>query len=74
MSKHVDVLVVGAGMGGLCAAARLAHAGKSVLLVERDDRVGGRASTVEKDGFKLNTGAVAIELGGTMEETAELCT
>jgi len=72
MTKHVDVLVVGAGVGGLCATARLAHAGLSVLLVERDERVGGRASTVEKDGFKLNTGAVAIELGGTIKETADL--
>jgi phytoene dehydrogenase-like protein len=48
----------------------LAAGGVNVLLVERDDRVGGRASTVEKEGFKLNTGAVAIELGGVMEETA----
>ncbi len=68
-SKHVDVLVVGAGMGGLCAAARLAHAGVSVLLVEREDRVGGRASTFDVDGFKVNTGAVAIENGGEMEQT-----
>ncbi|MEA2167021.1 MAG: hypothetical protein QOF76_321 [Solirubrobacteraceae bacterium] len=68
--ERVDVLVIGAGMGGICCAARLAAGGVNVLLVERDDRVGGRASTVEKEGFKLNTGAVAIELGGVMEETA----
>lgn len=67
--QHVDVLVVGAGMGGVCAAARLAHAGKSVLLVERGERVGGRASSFEKDGFVINTGAIAIENGGMMEET-----
>lgn len=67
--KHVDVLVVGAGMGGICAAARLQHAGVSTLLVEREDRVGGRASTFDVDGFKVNTGAVAIENGGDMEQT-----
>jgi phytoene dehydrogenase-like protein len=66
---HADVLVIGAGIGGLCAAARLAHAGTRVLLVERSDRVGGRASTVEVEGFKINTGAVAIEVGGAMEQT-----
>jgi phytoene dehydrogenase-like protein len=69
-TERVDVLVIGAGMGGICCAARLAAGGSNVLLVERADRVGGRASTYEKDGFKLNTGAVAIELGGVMEETA----
>src|SRR4051794_41927310 len=64
-----DVLVIGAGVGGVCAAARLAAAGQRRLLVERADRVGGRASTYEVDGFKLNTGAVAIEMGGAMEQT-----
>jgi phytoene dehydrogenase-like protein len=70
-SANCDVLVVGAGMGGLCAAARLACAGRRVLLVERSDRVGGRASTEEIDGFLINTGAIAIENGGPMEETFE---
>lgn len=67
--KHVDVLVVGAGMGGVCAAARLQHAGVDTLLVERGARVGGRASSFEVDGFTVNTGAVAIENGGMMEQT-----
>jgi phytoene dehydrogenase-like protein len=69
MSEQVDVLVLGAGVGGLCAAARLAAAGHRPLLVERSDRVGGRASSFEKDGYVINTGAVAIEFGGVMEET-----
>jgi phytoene dehydrogenase-like protein len=69
MTRHVDVLVIGAGMGGVCAAARLANAGQDVLLVERGPRVGGRASSFVKDGFVINTGAVAIENGGMMEQT-----
>jgi len=64
-----DVLVIGAGAGGLCAAARLAHLGYRTLVVESRDRVGGRASTVEEEGFLVNTGAVAIEYGGVLEET-----
>lgn len=64
-----DVLVIGAGIGGICAAARLANSGQRVLLVEREARVGGRASSIEKDGFVINVGAVAIEYGGVMEET-----
>jgi phytoene desaturase len=64
-----DALVIGAGAGGLCAAARLAHHGYHTLVVEGRDRVGGRASSVEEDGFTVNTGAIAIEYGGVLEET-----
>lgn len=64
-----DALVIGAGAGGLCAAARLAHLGYRTLVVESRDRVGGRASSVEEEGFTVNTGAVAIEYGGVLEET-----
>jgi phytoene desaturase len=66
---EVDVLVVGAGAGGLFTAARLAHAGYRTLVVERLDKVGGRASTDDVDGFKVNTGAIVIELGGITEQT-----
>ena len=75
-TDHVDALVIGAGAGGLSAAARLAHHGYATLLVESRDRVGGRASTVREtvDGteFQVNTGAIAIEYGGVLEETFTL--
>lgn len=61
--------MIGAGAGGLCAAARLAERGYDTLVVESRDRVGGRASSVEEDGFTINTGAIAIEYGGVLEET-----
>ncbi len=66
---RADAVVIGAGAGGLCAAARLAHAGLHTIVVDDKDRVGGRASTEEIDGFKVNIGAIAIELGGVFEET-----
>jgi phytoene dehydrogenase-like protein len=69
MTTDVDVLVVGAGAGGLFTAARLTHLGYSTLVVERLDKVGGRASTDDIDGFKVNTGAIVIEIGGITEET-----
>jgi phytoene desaturase len=68
-SLTYDALVIGAGAGGLCAAARLAHSGYRTLLVESRDRVGGRASSVEEEGFVVNTGGIAIEYGGVLEET-----
>jgi phytoene dehydrogenase-like protein len=68
-SLTYDALVIGAGAGGLCAAARLANSGYRTLLVESRDRVGGRASSVEEEGFVVNTGGIAIEYGGVLEET-----
>jgi phytoene dehydrogenase-like protein len=68
-AERFDALVIGAGAGGLSAAARLAHHGYRTLLVESRDRVGGRASSVEEEGFTVNTGAIAIEYGGVLEET-----
>src|SRR5438093_5903565 len=68
-TERFDALVIGAGAGGLSAAARLAHHGYRTLIVESRDRVGGRASSVDEDGFTVNTGAIAIEYGGVLEET-----
>jgi phytoene dehydrogenase-like protein len=67
-----DAVVIGAGAGGLSAAARLVAAGYKPLLLESRDRVGGRASTEIIDGFKVNVGAIALELGGVFEETFAL--
>jgi phytoene desaturase len=64
-----DAIVIGAGAGGLFTAARLAHQGYRTLVVERLDKVGGRASTDDIDGFKVNNGAIVIELGGITEQT-----
>ena len=66
---RTDAVVIGAGAGGLCAAARLAHAGLHTIVVDSRNRLGGRASTEEIDGFTVNVGAIAIELGGVFEET-----
>lgn len=57
---EVDAIVVGAGVGGLCTAARLSAGGRRVLVVERLRHLGGRFSTREIDGFKLPTGAFMI--------------
>jgi len=55
-----DVVVAGSGIGGLCAAALLARHGYKVLLAERLERLGGRFSTIEQDGFKTPTGAMMV--------------
>ncbi len=52
-----DVLVVGAGMAGLMAAHRLGEAGKLVVVVDREERVGGRIVTEHVAGGWADTGA-----------------
>ncbi len=55
---RVDVVVVGGGLSGLVAARKIRNAGRSVLVVEARDRVGGRLLN-----HKLRSGHV-IEAGG----------
>jgi phytoene desaturase len=50
------VVIVGAGPGGLAAAILLQRSGVEVTVVERRAVVGGRTSTIERDGFKFDTG------------------
>lgn len=63
MSEH-DVVVIGGGVGGLVSGVRLTEAGLRPLIIESTERLGGRFSTIEHNGFKVPTGAIAIELNG----------
>ena len=51
-----DVVVIGAGVAGLSAAARLAAAGVDVVVLEARDRVGGRLLTEDVGGLELELG------------------
>lgn len=51
-----DVIVIGAGLGGLAAAALLAKAGKKVLVVEKEARVGGYFGPVVHGDYYFNNG------------------
>ncbi len=54
--KDVDVTIVGAGLTGLTAAFYLARAGKKVMVLEKEDHIGGVIRTIHKDGFIFETG------------------
>lgn len=62
-----SVLVVGAGLAGLCAARDLAAMGAAVTVVDARDRVGGRVWTI-RDGFVEGQHA---EAGGDMIDEAQ---
>jgi len=65
--NEYDVAIIGSGIGGLCSAALLAHRGYKVILVESRERLGGRFSTIEYEGFKITTGALGIPTKGIVE-------
>ncbi len=56
INSDQDVLIVGAGPGGLAAALLLAHSGLKVRVVEKASYIGGRTRIVEHDGFKFDNG------------------
>ena len=51
-----NVVIVGAGPGGLASAMLLAKGGLDVTVIEKRGTVGGRTSTMEQDGFKFDVG------------------
>ncbi|MCD6345969.1 MAG: NAD(P)/FAD-dependent oxidoreductase [Bacteroidales bacterium] len=51
-----DIIVIGGGLGGLTAGAKLAKSGKKVLLLEQHDRPGGCATTFQRKDFTLEVG------------------
>jgi len=61
MSRQLDTIVIGAGHNGLVTAAYLAKAGRSVLVVEGREVVGGAAATEELfPGYRVDSGAHRI--------------
>ena len=55
-----DCIVIGAGLAGITAARDLQNNGRSVLLIESSDRVGGRVKSDYQDGFILDHGFQVI--------------
>jgi len=68
-----EVVVVGAGLGGLAAACRLAKQGLSVVMLEKNDTVGGKVNVVEAGGYSFDTGASLLTMPHVLEELFEFC-
>ena len=66
--KAQEIIVIGAGLGGLASAALLARAGARVRVLESAHRAGGRARSRESEGFTLNVGPHALFRRGPAEQ------
>ncbi len=58
----MNVVVVGAGLGGLSAACHLRAAGHDVLVLERASVPGGRCGVLELDGYRFDTGPTVLTM------------
>lgn len=67
-SPTAPILVLGAGIGGLSAAIRLAAAGHPVQILEQNDAPGGKMSQISADGFRWDTGPSVITMRPVFEE------
>lgn len=65
MSTKADIIVIGAGFAGLKAAQDLAAMGRSVILLEAKDRVGGRVKRAEVGGRVADVGGQWVGAGHT---------
>jgi phytoene dehydrogenase-like protein len=69
--EQTDVAVVGGGIAGLTAACYLAREGVGVTIFEKAPILGGRAATLEADGFLFNRGGHALYTGGAASRVFE---
>lgn len=66
--QPATVAIVGGGLGGLSAAIHLKLAGYDVTLYEANERVGGRANLISRDGFKFDTGPSLLNYPWVFEQ------
>ncbi|WP_428389003.1 phytoene desaturase family protein [Mucisphaera sp.] len=71
--KQRRVTIIGAGPGGLATAMLLAAQGLKVTVLDRLDRVGGRTSTLEHDGFRFDMGPTFFLYPQILREIFSAC-
>ena len=68
MADDVDVVVIGAGLAGLAAACHLHALGRSVVVLESGDLPGGRAGSLQIDGYRFDTGPTVLTMPDLIED------
>lgn len=65
--------IIGAGIGGLASACRLAQAGHDVTVFEKNPAPGGKAGEWRRDGFRFDTGPTVLTLPFVLQELFQYC-
>ncbi len=68
MSKKPTATVIGAGIGGIVTAARLAKNGYDVTVLEKNDQPGGRCNQIIQDGHRFDIGPTLFLMPEIWEE------
>lgn len=71
MAKRKRIAVIGAGLGGLSAAIRLAKQGYEVDLIEQAEKPGGKANEINEKGFRFDTGPSLLTMPFVIKELFE---
>lgn len=66
-----SVIIIGAGLGGLAAAIRLAKTGFRVTVLEKNGEAGGKVNIIEEAGYKFDTGASLLTMPHVLRELFE---
>ena len=62
------IVIVGAGLGGLTAAALLAKAGHDVTVLEKNSWIGGKSRRIEVAGQRIDTGPSLVTFPAVLDE------
>ncbi|PWD98193.1 1-hydroxycarotenoid 3,4-desaturase CrtD [Marinilabilia rubra] len=66
--KQKKCIIIGAGIGGMATAVRLANKGYHVVVLEKNFRPGGKIGEIKKDGFRFDTGPSLFTLPSLVDE------
>ena len=69
MTKRKTAVVIGAGIGGIATAARLAKNGYEVTVLEKNETPGGRCNQIVRDGHRFDIGPTLFLMPEVWEET-----
>jgi phytoene desaturase len=69
MKRKPSAIIIGAGIGGIASAARLARQGFDVTVLEKNETPGGRANQIIRDGHRFDVGPTLFLMPEVWEET-----
>ena len=69
-----DIIIIGSGLGGLIAGAKLTKEGKKVLLVEQHSKPGGCATTFKRGDFVFEVGLHEMDAPSPSEMKSRIFT